>query len=71
MPGVIMSTQKSVADGGLQFLFIFILHKDIYMRNRSHHIHAEGILNVLARVNAFYHLKMAFVIAKMSACICF
>lgn len=34
MPGIIMSIQKSVADGGLQFLFIFILHKDIYMKNK-------------------------------------
>ena len=37
----------------------------------SCHMPDEGILNVLACVNALCHLKTAFIIAKMSALICF
>ena len=33
MTGIIMSIQTRVADGGLQVLFIFTLHRDIYRWN--------------------------------------
>lgn len=66
-----MLIQTRVAGGGLGFPSFLCCTKTATWGTRSHHIHAKGILNVLARVNAFHRLKMAFVIAKMSARICF